>query len=344
MKAVVLHRAGGPEELVLEEVPAPVCGRGEVLVRVESCGVSSRDVVERNGTYRRDVTFPLVIGLEISGTVVEAGEDVAQIAVGDHVCTKAFASCGRCRLCREGHESTCFDRTPVRGGYGQFARLPADAVVRVPSTIGFDESCILGPAAGVALNAVRDSAQVRLGETVLVSGATGGVGSIAVQLARLAGARVIALTRDVAKVDAVRDDGADEVVVLGRCTPASATISTVHDLTGGRGVDVVIDTVGSMVFDLCFGSLAVHGRYAFVGELAGREIAINPARIFFKRAHLTGVGSVSRTQIEDVAALVASGAVRVRVDRTLPLSEAAHAHRLVESAAAAGRIVLKPWK
>ena len=278
------------------------------------------------------------MGLEISGTVVELGERVEGLEPGDHVCTKAFASCGRCRLCRSGRESTCFRRRPVRGGYGGFAALDADAVVRVPDGIAFEESCTLGPAAGVALNAVRDTARVTVGETVLVTGASGGVGSPAVQLAQLAGARVIALTRDPAKVKALRADGAEEVVVQSGSGGEAA--EQVRALTEGEGVDVAIDTVGSRVFEICFDSLAVHGRLALVGELFGEEISINPARIFFKRAQLLGVGSVSRAQLEDVIALRAAGHLAVRVAKALPLERVQEAHELVEAAELPGRVVI----
>jgi NADPH:quinone reductase-like Zn-dependent oxidoreductase len=338
MLAAVLHAPGPPDAFVLEEAPKPAPGPGEVLVEVGACGVSYRDVVERNGTYRRDVTFPLIIGLEISGTVREVGAGVSMVAVGDRVCSKAFSSCGHCRLCRNGRETTCRERKPVRGGYAQFVALPEDAWVPTPPDMPFETSCTLGPAAGVALNAVRDTCKTQLGETVLVLGATGGVGLPSVQLAKLAGARVIAATRSVDKRALLLDAGADEVVVAG----PSDFAAPVKALTNGEGCDVVIDTVGSRVFNAGFDSLAVHGRYAFVGQLFGEDISINPARIFFKRAQLLGVGSVSRTQLEDVIRLTAERKLKPRIGKVLPLRDIAEAHRLVEQAAVAGRVVVKP--
>ncbi|HEY0318419.1 MAG TPA: zinc-binding dehydrogenase [Solirubrobacterales bacterium] len=340
MRRAVLNGAGPPSAFELEEAPVPAAAAGEVVVRVERCGVSSRDVVERNGTYRRDVTYPLTIGLEIAGVVTEVGPGVDQLAVGDTVCTKAFAACGHCRLCRGGRESTCLARRPVRGGYGEYTALAADAVVRRPPTLPAEQACCLGPAAGVALNAVRDTARVQLGETVLVTGASGGVGSAAVQIAALAGARVIALTRSKAKAAALREDGAEEVVVDDG--GGDAAREQLREITDGRGVEVVVDTVGSPLFDLCFDALAVHGRLAFVGELTGGSAAINPARIFFKRAALLGVGSVSRAQLEDAIELAAAGRLRTRVRATLPLGQVARAHELVETAEAPGRVLLDP--
>ncbi len=339
MRHAVLRGPGPPSAFELEEAPIPQAGPGEVVVRVERCGVCARDIVERNGTYRRDVAYPLTIGIEIAGTVTETGPGVECVAIGDRVCTKAFSSCGRCRLCRGGRESTCARRRPVRGGYGEHAALAADAVVSIPADLPAEQACSLGPAAGVALNAVRDVARVRLGETVLVSGASGGVGSAAVQLAKLSGARVIALTRSAAKSGALREDGADEVVVEDEHREAGERL---RELTGGAGVDVVVDTVGSAAFELCFDALAVHGRIAMVGELFGESVPINPARIFFKRAALLGVGSVSRAQLEDVIDLAASGRLRTRVRATLPLEQVARAHELAEDAELPGRVLLAP--
>jgi acryloyl-coenzyme A reductase len=339
MLAAVLHQAGPPDVFSIEDVPVPAPGAGELLVKVEACGVSYRDVVERNGTYRRDVVFPTIPGLEISGTVVALGPGATGFAPGDHVCTKAFISCGHCRLCRNGRETTCWARRPVRGGYAEYVALPQDAFVRVPGELPFEVSCSLGPGAGVALNAVRDVAKVRIGETVLVTGASGGVGMPAVQIARASGARVIAVSRSEEKRALLERLGAHEVIVdpTGRAFAEEA-----RRLTGGDGVDVVIDNVGSRVFGACFDSLAVHGRYAMVGQLFGENISINPARIFFKRAQILGVGSVSRTQLEDVVALALAGVVTPEIAELVPLREVARAHAIVEGGAAAGRLVLKP--
>jgi acryloyl-coenzyme A reductase len=337
MRAAVLEAPGGPDAFKLKDVPVPAYGTRDVLVAVRACGVSGRDVAERNGTYKRHVTFPLVIGLEISGVVEAVGSEVTTLRPGDHVATKAFSSCGLCQYCRSGRETSCLKRQPVRGGYAEFTALPEDAVVKIPDSIPFEEACSLGPAVGVALNAVRDTAKVTLGEQVLVTGATGGLGIASIQLARLAGARVIALTRSSAKTAILRDLGADEVVVIPKDGKFSQTILA---LTNGQGVDVVIDNVGSPVFWESFQSLALHGRIAIVGQIVGERVSFNLAHIFFKRAQLLGVGSVSRAQLNDVAVLSAKGLLRSHVDKILPLEEVVTAHNLIESGTISGRIVL----
>jgi len=338
MRAAVLEGSGGADAFRLMDVPVPACGPGDVLIKVKACGVSSRDVAERNGTYRRHVKFPLIIGLEISGIVHAIGQRVSSLKVGDHVATKAFSSCGLCRYCRSGRETSCLKREPVRGGYAEFTALPEDAVVKIPDSIPFEAACSLGPAAGVALNAVRDTAHVTFGDTVLVTGATGGLGVVSVQLAGMAGGHVIALTRSESKTAMLRDIGAHETVVI---PPDGKFSQKVLDLTEGYGADVIIDNIGSPVFWECFQSLALHGRFAVVGQLTGERVEINLARIFFKRAQLLGVGSVSRAQLSDVAALMAQGQLRPQIDKVMPLEQVAIAHDLVESSRVSGRVVLQ---
>jgi NADPH:quinone reductase-like Zn-dependent oxidoreductase len=160
-----------------------------------------------------------------------------------------------------------------------------------------------------------------------------------VEIARRAGARVIALSRSEEKRAALVEAGAHEVVVIppdGNFAPA------VRAVTAGEGADVIIDTIGSRVFDAAYDSLALHGRFAFVGQLFGEKISINPARIFFKRAALLGVGSVSRAQLADVIAMVANDQLHPRIAVTLPLDQVAEAHRMVERSDVVGRIVLEP--
>lgn len=339
MLAAVAHHPGPPSVLTIEEVPFPAIGPGEIVLKVGAAGVSYRDVVERNGTYRRDVTFPSIMGIEIAGTIEMVGEGVTRFAPGDRVCTKAFSSCGQCRYCRSGRETTCRQRRVVKGGYAEYVALAEDAAVAIPDDMAFEIACLIGPGAGVALNAVRDTAHVQVGDSVLVTGASGGVGIPAVQIARHAGATVFAVTRSEAKAAALIEAGAHHVIVQRDGENYGKELRARLD---GEGVDVVIDTVGSAAFPAAFDALAPHGRYCFVGQLSSEEISINPARIFFKRAQLLGVGSVSRAQLEDAVALTALGIVSPRVARVMPLSEIAEAHRLVESAAETGRIVVKP--
>lgn len=339
MRAVVMRALGAPDVLKLEDVPSPAIGPDDVLVKVEAVGVAYHDIVQRNGTMRRFTKLPMILGYEICGTVEAMGERVEGLQIGDRICTKPFKSCGLCRLCRNGMETACLKRQHIHGGYAEFVALPAEVCVPVPEGIAPEVACMLGASTGVALNAVRDVARVRLGETVLITGASGGVGLAALELAASAGATVIAMTRSEAKRDALVKAGASDVVVASEGTDFAPAVIAASD---GLGVDVVIDTVGSRVFSASFKSLAPGGRYAMVGQLFREDIAINPALIFFKRAQILGVGSVRRDQLEDAVKLAAAGRIHPKVARVLPLAAAAEAHALVEAGTAIGRVVLRP--
>jgi acryloyl-coenzyme A reductase len=341
MKAAVVHEPGGPDVFRIEEVPRPTVGPDDALVQVKGCGVSSHDIVARDGTYRRGIEFPVILGIEVSGTVEEVGDAVADLEPGDRVASKPWHSCGRCRYCRNGMETSCVRRRSVgHGGYAEYIAMPAETLVKVPEGVAPEVAAILGAATGVALNATRDTAGVTIGEDVLVTGASGGVGFSAVQISKLMGARVLAQTRSEEKRGDLIEAGADEVVVAP--DREHEFFSEVKALTDGKGVEVVIDTVGSAVFTSAFRSLAMNGRYAVVGQLAGEEVSINLARVFFKRAQLLGVGSVSRAQLEDAIRLVSEGRIAPRVARVLPLDDVAEAHRLTEDGSLVGRIVLAP--
>ena len=339
MKAIVMREVGTPSVLRIEDVPMPEINDQEVLVRVEAVGVAYHDVVQRNGAMRRFTELPMVLGYEIAGIVEAVGARVRTLEPGMRICTKAFHSCGLCRLCRTGMETSCLDRRPVHGGYAEYVALAEEVCAKVPDGLPPENACMLGATAGVALNALRDVGRVRLGETVLITGASGGVGLSAVEIAHISGGTVIALTRSKAKAEALRAAGADTVIVIDEGGDFS---QSVKDTTQGRGVDIVIDTVGSRVFTPSFKSLALGGRYVMVGQLFREEIKINPAFIFFQRAQILGVGSVRRDQLEDVVALAATGRIHPSVAEILPLAQAAQAHERVERGEVVGRIVLRP--
>jgi NADPH:quinone reductase-like Zn-dependent oxidoreductase len=339
MRAAVLRHTGGPEALTIEDVPVPAPGPAQVLLKVAAAGVSYHDIVERNGVYKRGIELPTIPGIEAAGTVVAMGDLVGSgIHIGDRVAMTPFHGCGSCRLCRSGFETSCRDRKSNKGGYAQYMSVYWDSVAQIPDSITMDEACMLGAAAGVALNAVRDVASVRLGDRVLITGASGGIGIPSIQLAKASGAWVLAHTRSDEKAQELLGLGADDVIVSGSGDDFSDEVRARTD----GGVDVVIDTVGSPVFAAAFRSLDSHGRYAVVGQLVGEEIKINLARIFFKRISLAGVGSVSREQLRDVIKLVDSNQIRPCVAKTFTLDEIVAAHSLVESGTAFGRVVVQP--
>lgn len=339
MKAVVLEENGDPSVLVFRDWPEPQAGPGESVVEVGAVGVPYHDIVERNGTLHPGRGFPKILGNEIAGTVVKIASGVTSLEIGDRVCTTGFHSCGLCQFCRTGRETACPNRRVIKGGYAERVALPADVLVPIPDSLEFSKACMLGSSTAVALGALRDIARVKLGETVLVTGASGGVGLPSIEIARAAGARTIGITRSAAKAAAIREAGADEVVVAADGEDFS---EAVRSLTDGLGVDIVVDTVGSRVFKPAFKSLGITGRYLVIGQLSKESVSINLAHILFKCASIFGVTNARRDQLVDVVKLVAAGRINPHVATTMPLKDAASAHLLVEAGDVIGRIVLIP--
>ena len=346
MRAIVVREPGTAEAaLRVETVADPVPGPGQVVLRVEACGVCFHDVVTRDGTLRAGVRMPLIPGHEVCGTVAALGPGVRGPREGTRVATTQRAHvCGACRHCRGGREPLCAEAeflgdAGLNGGYAEYVAIDADAVVPVPEGVAPEAAAVASCAIGTMLHAVREVGRVAPGETVLVTGAGGGLGMHGVQLARLAGARVIATTTTAGKAAAIRAAGADEVVVHARGEDFSAAV---RDLTGGEGVEVAVDNVGTLVFGPTRRSLAKAGRWVMVGQLTGDFVPFNPAQLFLRGISLLSATSTTRAELAAVLALLSRGAVRAVLDRVLPLEAAAAAHRLVESGGPLGRVVLRP--
>lgn len=342
---MVIREAGPATALRLETVPDPAPGPRQVVLRVEACGVCFHDVVTRNGTLKAGIRMPLIPGHEVCGTVVAAGREVRGLKQGDRVATTQRAHvCGECRHCRGGREPLCAEAeflgdAGLNGGYAEYVAVDADMVTGVPDGVPSDAAAIAACAIGTMFHAVREVGRIAPGETVLVTGAGGGLGQHGVQLAALAGARVIAQTGSAGKAGALRALGADEVLALPRGEDFSAAVK---DLTGGEGVDVVIDNVGTPLFQPTRRSLAKAGRWVLVGQLTGDFVPFNPAQLFLRGISLLSATSTTREELRQVLGLLGRGRLRAVVDRVLPLEHAPQAHALVESGRAAGRIVLRP--
>jgi len=345
MKAMVVHQPGGTEVLSLERVPDPTAGQKDVIIKVDACGVCFHDIVTRNGTLKFGVQMPCILGHEISGTVVDVGRDVRAFRKGDRVATvQRFHICGACRYCRTGRETLCPERKftgdlGMVGGYAEYVAIEDDNVALVPEGVPLQDAAIVACAIGTILNAIREIGKLQPGETALVTGAGGGLGMHAVQLARLAGALVIAQTTSREKADQIRGLGAHTVIVHARGEDFSGAVKKA---TGGAGVDVAIDNVGSQLFEPIRRSMGIGGRWIMIGQLTGEFVPFNPAQLFLKNVSMLSATSTTRKQLEDCLALVARGVIKPIVSLALPLEQAARAHELVESGKSAGRVVLRP--
>jgi acryloyl-coenzyme A reductase len=345
MRAVVVENTGPPSVLRVTDVVAREPGPREIRIAVEACGLCFHDVLVRNGTFRRGVGMPVILGHEVAGKIEKLGSEVRGFSDGDRVATTTCSHvCGCCRHCRGGHETSCPERVflgdaGLNGGYAELVCVDADAAVKVPAGIAPEHACVAACTVGTELNAIREVGRVQIGERVLVTGAGGGLGLHGVQLLRMAGAFTIAATTTPAKAPRIREAGADEVIVVERGADFS---SEVRKLTDGRGVDAVIDNVGTPVFAGVRRSVAEDGRIVLVGQLTGDFISINPAQLFLRNVSILTAKGVSRAQLADALDLIARGRITAAVDDVYGLDGAAKAHGLVEAGRSTGRLVLKP--
>jgi D-arabinose 1-dehydrogenase-like Zn-dependent alcohol dehydrogenase len=342
MNAVVLHAFGSPENLRLESVPEPRPGPGEILLRVHACGVCHHDLINRRGNLPR-TQVPAILGHEAAGEVVEVGAGVTGWAIGDRAATLQRLSCGRCRSCLVGRNSLCrndarFFGEEIPGGYAAYLAAPVAGVSRVPLDLSWEAAATTCCTTGTAVHVVRTRGQVCPEETVLVTGASGGVGLQAVQLARLDGARVIAVTSSRSKAEVLRAAGAHEVVV----SPDLDFSAEVRRVTGGAGVDVAIEIVGSQTFGQTLRCMAAGGRVVVVGNLDTRAVSLNPGLVIVKELEILGAYATTRPELDEALGLLRSGDIRPYVAEGLPLAQAARAHDLLEQRKVAGRLVLLP--
>jgi acryloyl-coenzyme A reductase len=344
MKAVLVSQTGGLDVLQYLDVDTPEIGHGELLIRIAAAGVCSHDIAMRKGILKRGIGLPFIPGHEISGTVVKVGEGVRRFKIGDRIATTQRKHvCGICEYCRSGRESYCEKLQFLGhglncgGGYAEYTTVGEENVCLVPEGVSMADASIAACAIGSSLNAVRDVGKVKAGETVLVTGAGGGLGIHAMQIAHLCGATVVAVTSDPAKIAMLQEAGADVVVTYERGSDFSAKV---REATQGHGVDVVIDNVGTPVFQSCRKSLAKEGRWVLVGELAGDFVPFNPAQLIHNGSSMLSVHSSTRAHLQDCLNLLAGKRIRAFVDSEMLMKDVQQAHQRVESGKANGRVVL----
>jgi len=321
MKAVRVHEVGGPDVLRYEDVPVPVPGPGQAQVKVEAIGLNFIDCYFRAGVYKAQL--PFIPGNEAAGIVSAVGPNVTDVKVGDRV---TYA--------------------PAMGAYAEYAIVTANRLIRLPE--GLDART----AAAVTLQGMtgqyltHNTYPVKPGDVALVHAAAGGVGLLLVQLAKMLGARVFGTVSTREKAALAREAGADEVILYTE----QDFEAEVMRLTNGKGVNVVYDSVGKTTFDKSLSCLGNRGVLALFGQSSGPVAPVDPARLAKNALFLTrpGLGQYTTTREEllhranEVFGWVKSGRLKVRIERTLPLKDAAEAHRLLEGRKTTGKVLLIP--
>ena len=342
MQAIVLRHFGAAENLRLESRDIPSPGPGEVLLRVRACGVCYHDVINRRGGLPR-TPLPSVLGHEAAGEVIEVGPGVRGWSVGDRGATLQRLSCGDCLYCRQGKNSLCrkdarFFGEEIPGGYAQYMVAPVRGLCHVPASLPWSAAATVCCTLGTAVHVLRTRGKLQRGESVLITGASGGVGIQAVQLARLDGARVIAVTSSESKAEALYDAGAHEVIV-SRGLDFSAEV---RKRTDGEGANVAMEIVGSSTFPQTLKALAPSGRVLVVGNLETGSTPLNPGLVIVKELEILGAYATNADEMSESLGLLESGAIKPCPSEELPMSEAAHAHARLEDRGVAGRLVLFP--
>ena len=344
MTALSVVKPGRPPALAMVERPTPTPAPGEVLLRVDACGFCHHDLLVMAGALRRGVAPGVILGHEIAATVVSVADDVTDWQPGDRAVSLLTAACGQCDRCLAGLEHRCRVGAGIGhgrdGGFAEYVALPASALVAIPEGMPAAQAALLACPAGVALNAVN-AAAIAAGDTVVVTGAGGGLGVHAVQLATQRGAQVIATTTSPAKTPLLESLGAAPVIEIDAATDLAGIVMA---LTDDAGADVVIDTVGPPVWPAAVRCLGQYGRLALLGDVSGATTPVNLAELIFRDLQVLGISGVSRDMLTQAVGLAAAGELRPMVAQILPLTAAGvgEAWRLVAGRQAAGRIVLVP--
>ncbi len=342
MRAMVLHAFGAADEMKLEEVPAPnprELAAHDVLIRVRACGVCYHDIINRRGNLPR-TKVPSILGHEIAGEVVAVGTDVRSFSPGDRVATVQRVHCNDCDICEAQRPTLCKDGVffgeEIAGGYAEYTVSPAHGLAHIPASIPWAEASICACTIGTAIH-VAQRGRVASGEIVLITGASGGVGLHAIQICKLAGARVIAVTSSPEKEGQLLDAGADAVIP----SPALDFSSTAREITDGHGVDVVLEITGSLTFEESVRSLGVGGRLVMVGNLETDPVGFMPGLMILKELEFIGSFATTTAELTEAFRLVESGDIRPVLAGTLPLAEAPRAHDMLFDRQVTGRLALE---
>ena len=322
MQAIRVHETGGPEVMRLEELPTPNPGQGQALVKVEAIGVNFVDIYNRSGLYKNPL--PFTPGSEGAGTVEGVGPGVTEVKVGDRV---GWAQVG--------------------GSYATHVVAPAQKLILIPEGVNSRDAAAVLLQGLTAHYLATSTYPLKTGDSCLVHAAAGGVGRLLCQIAKQRGARVIGTAGSPEKAAIARDGGADEVILYRE----QDFVAEVRRLTGGAGVQVVYDMVGKDTFDGSLSSLARRGCLVLVGQASGPVPPLDPrvlntkGSLYLTRPSL-GDYTVTREELlaraNDVLTWLSEGKLRLRVDRTYPLAEAAEAHRALEGRQTAGKVQLMP--
>jgi NADPH:quinone reductase-like Zn-dependent oxidoreductase len=341
MKAVMFSEHGGADVLRYGDVPEPSISARDVLVRVRACALNHLDIWVRRGMPGVKIPLPHIAGCDIAGEIAKVGDAVTNVAQGDRVLLSPGVSCGHCEQCLAGKDNQCRQYTLLGymydGGYAEYVRAPAPNAIAMPTNLSFEQAAAVPLVFLTAWHMLVTRAQLKPAEDVLILGAGSGVGSAAIQIAKVTGARVIATAGTQAKLAKAKELGADEVILHSERSIADE----VKRMTNRRGVDVVFEHVGQATWEQSVRSLAVGGRLVTCGATTGHEGTIDIRYLFSRNLSILGTYMGSKAELFAVLKLVSRGALKPVIDCVLPLQQAAKAQERLEKREQFGKVVLQ---
>ena len=342
MKAARIHRHGGPDALVLEDIPDPKIRPDQVLVRVRACALNHLDLFIRGGIPGIRYAMPHILGADIAGEVVETGALCERVKPGWRVLLAPGVSCRQCEQCLSGNDNFCRKYTlfgsGIDGGYAELVAAPEYAVIPIPDEFPFDQAAAVPLVFLTAWHMLMGRARLQPGEDVLVLAASSGVGMAAIQIARLFQCRVIATAGGEEKLAKARELGADHTIDHY----AQDIGAEVRRITGKRGVDVVVEHVGAATWQKSLDSLAAGGRLVTCGATTGYDARVDLRYLFSKQWSLLGSFMGSMGELHQVLEFVFRGQLKPVIDRVYPLAEIRAAHERLEARQQFGKLVVRP--
>jgi len=341
MKALAFTEFGGPDKLALRDVPDPAAGPGEIVVRVRACALNHLDIFVREGIPALKTPLPFWTGCDIAGDVAAVAPDVRDVRVGERVVVNPSLSCSQCEFCRQGEDCLCVRYgligEHVPGGLAEYVKAPAANALRLPDHISYEDAASFVLTNMTAWRMVVTQGQVRLGQDVLILGVGGGVSSTAVQIAKLCGARVWVTSSSDAKLERARQLGADVCINYAKEDWAKV----VRDKTGRRGVDVVIENVGTATWKQSLRALRRGGRLVTCGATSGPIGETDIRVVFWNQLHIIGSTMANRKEFHDVMRLFFAGRLKPITDEVVPLKDGAAAQQRLAEGKQFGKIVLQ---
>lgn len=322
MKAIQFTAFGGPEVLTMVEIEQPEIGEQDVLVEVKAIGVNYADTARREGKYVVETKLPFIPGAEVAGVVVKTGAAVKNFKEGDRVVSLIES-----------------------GGYAEYARIPSSVLIPIPEGVAYEQAVALPLQGLTAYHVLKTMGRLEVGETVLVHAAAGGVGSLAIQLAKKFGAgKVIATASTTEKLDFAKELGAD----IGINYTEDGWEKAVREITDGKGVDVALEMAGGDIFTKTLKTLAPFGRVVVYGAASGEQVDFNPQALMRRNQSVIGFflpqimtkRELLLTSLQELLTWVGSGELKLTIGGTYPLEEAADVHRLLQGRKTKGKLVL----